>query len=373
MSALTSVADEKVKYSARDSLSCKYSASRLKYFQDPYIEAVFSRLNESNGKVPPAQIRRSPIIHRGYYSRNESFTKVLRQFLEQTQELNSTRQVLFLGAGFDTSPLIPYHQGYDNVRTFEVDFADIISKKLEIFRSVPAITTLLSGYDAAGHKVTSSTTGGEIGKDATGSADRAAGCTKPSTIPSSCCSNPSVSTIGPLAFISQDLRNANTILTNLQECGFDGSLPTLILSECVLVYVHKEASLNLSTALAQLLQGDALWMTYDMITPNDVYGRNMIKNLHSAGFEIPGIKDFPTLEHQKNRFIETGWSDARSCSMRYYYDKLIPLPQKEVLYTLEIFDEVEEWNMLMEHYSLTIATKGTKFDEILNIIPAVHA
>jgi len=146
-------------------------------------------------------------------------------------------------------------------------------------------------------------------------------------------------------------------------------VPTLVLSECVLVYMNKETTMQLATELGKIMHTDALWMTYDMINPDDVYGKNMIRNLRNVGFEIPGLKDFPTLEAQKERFLHTGWSDAHSCSMRFYYDKLLSQENKERISKLEIMDEVEEWNMLMEHYSLTIATKGTLFTDLLNLIP----
>ena len=222
-----------------------------------------------------------------------------------------------------------------NVRTFEVDFEDIIGSKVGIFKSIPDVMALLDSYPTDAHSV----------------------------------STGSMTTIGPHTFISQDLRNAKGVVTGLLESGFDPTLPTLVLSECVLVYMGKEATLNLATELAQLMQSEALWMTYDMINPNDVYGRNMIKNLQTVGFQIPGLKDFPTLEDQKNRFLLSGWTEAHSCSMRFYYDKLLPQESKDRIFKLEILDEVEEWNMLMEHYSLTIATKGDLLSSILSIIP----
>lgn len=318
--------DEKTRFSARDSLMCKYSASRLGYFQDPFIEAVHTQLNQTGGK--PTQIRRSPIIHRGYYARNESFTKVMAEFFALTA--GSKRQVLFLGAGFDTTPLIPYQQQLSDVRTFEVDFSDIITSKVAIFKSVPGISSLLQSYPSDG------TT-----------------------------SNP----MGPHTFISQDMRDAPAVVAGLLESGFDSSVPTLVLSECVLVYMKKEATEQLAAELAQIMQGDALWLTYDMINPDDVYGRNMIRNLQAVGFQIPGLTDFPTLEDQKNRFLLSGWADARSCSMRFYYDKLLPVECKQRIFKIEMMDEVEEWNMLMDHYSLTIATKGDLLVGILNSIP----
>lgn len=321
-----STADDKARFSAKDSLACKHSACRMDYFQDPFIAFVHAALNQQSGNS--TFVRRSPIIHRGYYARYECFTTIMDTFLRITA--GGSRQIVFLGGGFDTSPLAPYHQGATDLRTFEVDFPDITTKKVDVFRSIPQISSLLSSYPAG---------------------------------------NTSDNTIGPITFVGQDLRCAKPTVAALLESGLDVALPTLILSECVLVYMNKEASMSLCNELASVLQGDALWATYDMINPNDVYGKNMIRNLQSAGFDIPGLKDFPTLEEQKNRFLLTGWEAANSCSMRYYYDKLLPQDKRDRLFALEMLDEVEEWNMLMEHYSLTLATKGEALSEIRHFVP----
>jgi tRNA wybutosine-synthesizing protein 4 len=325
------MADEKTRFSARDSLACKYSASRLKYLEDPYLEPVFLALNDLNGTAP---VRRSPIIHRGYYTRYECFTKVLDMFITSTE---SAKQIVFLGAGFDTLPLMAYKQSTEGIRTFEVDFPEVVRKKAEVFRSIPSIVDLLTTTEA----------GPMI--------------------------SPKYSRMGPHTFIGEDLRNSQAVISALAECGLDSNLPTLILSECVLVYMGREVTLNLCGGFAQYLQNEAVWMTYDMITPNDIYGRNMIRNLRAAGFEIPGITEFPTLAEQENRFLLTNWKAAKSCTMRDYYDRILPAACRERLFKLEMMDEVEEWNMLMEHYSLTIAVlkdgDGTgAYQEILAVI-----
>ncbi|KAJ1403071.1 S-adenosyl-L-methionine-dependent methyltransferase [Ochromonadaceae sp. CCMP2298] len=330
-------ADDKTRFSARDSLACKFSASRFNYFKDPFIESIYEGLNRTNGVL--ANVRRSPIIHRGYFARSEGFAKVLELFLERTSAAPS-RQVVFLGPGFDTSPLIPYVSGAENVHTFEVDFPDIMSKKVELYRAEPEIVSLLEKGTQADAEATTGTPSSSIVK------------------------------MGPLSFIAQDLRRAEAVTADLVAAGLRGDVPTLVLSECVLVYVAKAAVLDLCHRLGSLLQ-DAVWLTYDMITPNDVYGRNMIKNLEAAGFDIPGIRDFPSLEQQQSRFLETGWGEVRSCTMQHYFDSVMPGAQKERVCKLEMLDEVEEFNLLMSHYSLTLACKGESASTaaILDFIP----
>jgi hypothetical protein len=40
------------------------------------------------------------------------------------------------------------------------------------------------------------------------------------------------------------------------------------------------------------------------------------------------------------------------------YDNYISIEERRRVARLEIFDEIEEWQMLMSHYSLTISVKG---------------
>ena len=327
--------DDKARFSAKDSLGCKYSASKLKYFEDPYIESVYTALNKTSST---AAIRRSPIIHRGYYTRYECFTRVLDAFLAQTEATN--RQIVFLGAGFDTLSLSAYKHSNEGIRTFDVDFKEIMVKKYEIFKSIPAIVSLLG-----------SNTETDISSN-----------------------NGNNYQLGCHSFISADLRQAKNVISALSESGFDSTLPTLFISECVLVYMEREYTLNLCSELLQYIQSNSIWITYDMINPNDMYGKSMIKNLQNSGFFIPGIQDFPNLNEQKNRFLLTGWNNSKSCTMRYYYDHILTNENHNNIIKLEILDEVEEWNILMEHYSLTIAVKydgdnNTIYNDILDIIP----
>lgn len=79
--------DSKVKYSAIDSLLCKFSSSSLNYFNLPYLKNIYNKLNNNDGRVKLNHtfIRKSPIIHRGYYVRHHSFTAVLSEFINLTR------------------------------------------------------------------------------------------------------------------------------------------------------------------------------------------------------------------------------------------------------------------------------------------------
>lgn len=103
--------DSKVKYSAIDSLLCKYSSSSLNYFKLPYLKNIYNKLNNNDGRVNiklnNTVIRKSPIIHRGYYVRHHSFTSVLSQFINLTRSIpvNDNNNELSVTSNNDNSNL----------------------------------------------------------------------------------------------------------------------------------------------------------------------------------------------------------------------------------------------------------------------------
>ena len=97
----------------------------------------------------------------------------------------------------------------------------------------------------------------------------------------------------------------------------------------------------------------------------------MLSNLTTAGHNIPGLTDYPTLDAQQDRFLQLRgyekddntkeqqyWKKVKACTMLQAYNDFIPLTEKERIKKLEIFDEIEEWELIMNHYSLTLATTG---------------
>ena len=169
-----------------------------------------------------------------------------------------------------------------------------------------------------------------------------------------------------LSLIAADLKDMDLLLERMEKSLFDFSLPTLIVSECVLVYMEKSAVAALSEGLATKFNqanGSCLWLSYDMINPSDSFGRMMCRNLAERGIRVPGITDFPTLAHQKARFSDSGWDmETESIDMLTAFATLISGQERARVQRLEIFDEVEEWEMIMQHYCLTLG--AIKRDEV---------
>merc|ERR1712003_150947 len=84
-------------------------------------------------------------------------------------------------------------------------------------------------------------------------------------------------------------------------------LPTLFISECVLIYIPWQKSEIIIKETAKLFQNGCAFCLYEQILPNDAFGRQMIKNLAERGLKLLSYGKYPTLKHQQNRFLEHGW------------------------------------------------------------------
>ena len=66
--------------------------------------------------------------------------------------------------------------------------------------------------------------------------------------------------------------------------------------------------------------------------------------------------------------MANGWEVSNSITLLDAYARLISEKEKKRVNTLEIFDELEEWNLLMSHYCLTIAIKGHLGESVSGIL-----
>lgn len=137
----------------------------------------------------------------------------------------------------------------------------------------------------------------------------------------------------------------------------DASLPTLLISECCLIYLPPSAADQVvryfsahvfpaTTPLALLL--------YEPINPHDSFGRVMVSNLASRGIVLQTLHKYSSLEAQKERLRMLGFgSEQRAADVDYIWDNWVGEDEKERVAALEMMDEVEEWKMLAKHYCIS--------------------
>ncbi len=294
----------------------------------------------------PAQAqRRAPIINRGTFARITALRTIIRRFLRLAPMCDdstcTSRQVLVLGAGFDTAVFQLQREGaLAGAAFFELDFPDIVQQKSRIIaRTAELIASLCGTAEGSGDRLQIDAQSQEL----TVCAGPMSGGDEAST-----------SRGGQYSLLAADLSDLDRVRDSLSKAGFDSSVPTLVISECVLIYMEPEHSDAVIEWIASTLP-QAAFVLYEQILPSDPFGKIMVRNIASRGCPLKSIAKYPGLEEMCGRFCKKGWQYAVAKDMDVLYKQMLDQEEKARTERLEMFDEFEEWHMLMQHYCLVFA------------------
>lgn len=152
-----------------------------------------------------------------------------------------------------------------------------------------------------------------------------------------------------------DLRDTASTISVLTG-NLDSSVPTLFISECVLVYLDRSHSDDLITHISQTFPNSA-FLNYDIIEPNDIFGRTMLENLSYRNIHLRGVHAYPTVQSHISRF-RSHYERVQGFNMLEIYNSHLLPEEKQRVEKLEWMDEFEEWNLLLRHYVMVISCKG---------------
>ncbi|XP_036983319.2 leucine carboxyl methyltransferase 1 isoform X2 [Artibeus jamaicensis] len=308
-SSSTETDDEGVRGTCEDASICKRFAVSIGYWDDPYIQHLV-RLSKE---------RKAPEINRGYFARVHGISQLTKAFLRKTE---CHCQIINLGAGMDTTFWILKDQDLLPSKYFEVDFPVIVTRKLHSIKFKPLLSKPIleshseDTFQIDGHMLDSKR----------------------------------------YAIIGADLRDLSDLEEKLKKCNMNTQLPTLLITECVLVYMTPEQSANLIKWAANSF-GTAMFINYEQVNMDDRFGQIMIEHLRRRQCDLAGVETCKSLESQKERLLSNGWETASAVNMMELYSRL---PRTEVsrIEALEFLDEMELLEQLMKHYCLCWATRG---------------
>jgi tRNA wybutosine-synthesizing protein 4 len=238
-----------------------------------------------------------------------------------------------MGAGFDTLYFwLRENPKYwrEDLVYFEVDFPEVLSKKLSAILKKQALWPLL---DAASQEDIVSR---DLGSSGTREL-RTPHC----------------------RFVSTDMRIAPELKDSMERAGFRSDVPTLFLSECVLVYMQAmHGDSIIEWASSAVSSAPSAIVVYEQVNPTDAFGKVMVENLMQRGCPLLSIHEYPTLEAQRQRYLQRGFECCFAADMNEVYSKYLDQQDLDRIHRLEMMDEFEEWHLIQAHYLLLVATRA---------------
>lgn len=281
-----------------------------------------------------------PLINRGQYARVAAIASVCEQFLAAAP--SDTAQIISLGAGYDTLFWQLQSAGAAPRLYIEVDQPSVVQHKCAHVATKAALRAALPEGDS---------------------------CVTNDTIHSSC----------GYHLVGVDLNDIPALEAALGGSGWDPAAPTLVIAECVLIYLVPAASRALLTFFGRERCRRAVYVGYEMVHPNDPFGRTMVQNLCHRGCPLLSLSDVPDCRAQEARCVTSGWGRCDSLEMLQFFDVVLSAEERQRVCRLEMLDELEEWRMLLSHYCLTVAVtdapadgQPTLFDDVALRTPIVR-
>ncbi|KAL7556724.1 hypothetical protein ACA910_006276 [Epithemia clementina (nom. ined.)] len=403
---------------AQDALETKWAAVQAGYFDDPYLQTMaeavlppspqpqrqqYQELRASSFKLPPQKQRRhvQPLIKRGTHARVCCMDRVIHCFLNHFGGAeDGSCQIVVLGAGYDTSYFRILFSNQQQEGNTESGRADLATSKASIrwYEVDHAVLLCQEKATIIENSTNSSNDNRNSGNKSPSFADHIVIRLHPNAVRivpkkkkekkddeeySGGCS---------CTLIGHDLRESG-LLEKLRKHGFDSTLPTLFLSECVQMYLPVSRTQELLASLARSCS-QACLCSYEPIlggptsknnnnnhnqaarggiaTPSSSsssFGSMMETNLRRAGLAAPdsGLVQIRTLAQHMDLAWQAGWNNsgrAIACDLWTAYShphsQLVSPQQRQCANRCEFLDEWEEFTMIMQHYCfMMVATTTT--------------
>ncbi|KAI0696686.1 leucine carboxyl methyltransferase [Cerioporus squamosus] len=316
--------DAAIRATDSDAALARLSAVHKGYLTDPHITPFVSR--------PHLQHPRPPLINIGTYVRSEALDELVDGWLGLCEAEGTKCQIVSMGAGSDTRfwRIATGHRKGLLAKYIELDFAEITTKKAMAIRKNRELSAILG---------------------------------KPEDVS---LANGGTALHSPVYhLLAADLRKPPNeslapLLTSPSDPLFSPSLPTLLLFECVLVYMSPEASRSLLqwfTDYFAVGPGVLGCIVYEMFALEDSFGKVMVNNLKARNVTLPGAKPYPTFDTLPNRFLQHGWDVARALTLKDIRREYIDPNELERISQLEMLDEIEELELVLAHYAITWGVK----------------
>ncbi|PLW52431.1 hypothetical protein PCANC_02375 [Puccinia coronata f. sp. avenae] len=180
--------------------------------------------------------------------------------------------------------------------------------------------------------------------------------------------------------LSADLRRPAELIDKLQSVPPTGSskdplldpaAPTLIIAELLFLYLSPSHTAACLAALTAFFKGPLMIITYEALDLGDSFSRMMVQNLAGRGLSLAGFECNRSVASQIARLEEHGFTEIVSTDMKSLRVGVATAEEGrgeewktrwegelERIRRLEFLDEVEELELILQHYAVSWATRN---------------
>lgn len=316
-----------------DALSLRHCANFQGYFSkyDPYINDLIglykSYLQYSEGYTLLLAARtvraafdgkKLPIINRGTYLRTIAIDDIISRFLDSHR---GGAQIVLLGGGLDTR-VFHLLKTHANLVYHELDFLEQVKIKRLAIDGNPELRQVVDAPKLPSiprNREEWGTYDGDLHTER-------------------------------YHLVGMDVRE----LVGDGFYNIDDSLPTLVISECMLCYVKPDEAEGIIKYWMKSLSS-VEFVIYEPVLLGDAFGETMARNLAQRGINMEGFSKYATPKARREwlermAMVDVEVHDIAQIGGLTGENSWIPLSEMSRINRLELVDEVEEIIMLYQHY-----------------------
>ncbi len=151
----------------------------------------------------------------------------------------------------------------------------------------------------------------------------------------------------------------------------DSETPTLLISECCLIYLSPDDADNVLSYFSSMLTSVPMAIViYEPFRPDDPFGKTMIRNLTTRGIVLKTIEKYADPDLQRQRLADRGIT-AKAADTNFVWSNWIAETEKERIDKLEWMDEVEEFVLLAKHYCVAWGWRNYEDGTVWQALPSL--
>lgn len=331
---------------SNDALLSKLSALRAGYLVDPALRAIHTK---------PSLPRKDPMINRGTWFR---FTYIEQMAVAFAAKYNGDCAIVNLGAGLDTLYWRLQLNAQQDKKEGKKNYFHV---KHWIELDLPSITELKAKKFDLMHGETIATPLSE---------DSAIRPLQESQVILYLPKQEHAETISEALRIelpgyrlyAANLELRKTWMPLVRDILADEkgnvTLPVLFLSEVCLSYLDADSTIGIIQDLPTYFNNFGL-ACFEMVNPSDSFGEMMQLNMAERQVTMPSFVEIGFTAQYRKLFQLNGYADSYAKEAGDVYRTFWPARRREIE-QLELFDEFEQWDLIMGHYACIMGWCGVE-------------